>query len=89
MAEIETPCAVEKKGALRSRINWTAIIMILCSAVSDPMAYAYLGDWLPAQFFSRATFIAGWILLYFRNTGEPLPITNWKEPFKGATRTDA
>jgi len=72
----------QTKGGMRSSINITGILLVLCSAVSDPFFRQVFGDMIPPEWVTRFSFIAGWIIIYFRSNGaNNIPLT-WNSPWK-------
>ena len=75
---------MEEKGILKSKINISGFLLVICSAISDPMFRAYFGDLIPAEWATRMTFIVGWVIIWLRSNGTPNIPLNWKEPLKGS-----
>lgn len=73
----------EVKGAIKSKINLTGIILVILGAVTDPMFRSYFGDLIPPDWFGRITFLAGWAVIYFRSNGQANVSVDWKNPWKG------
>lgn len=75
----------EQKGALKSKINLMGLLIIAISAVNDPMFGAYFGQWIPAEWVTRLSFLSGWAILYFRSNGQANIPVDWKNPWKAKT----
>jgi hypothetical protein len=72
----------EVKGAIKSKINITGMILVILGMVTDPMFRSYFGDLIPTEWFGRITFIAGWLVIYFRSNGQANIPVDWKNPWK-------
>lgn len=72
----------ETKGIALSKINISAMLLIVCSAISDPMFIAYFGDWIPIGIFTKINFIVGWVIIYFRSNSEVNIPLDWRNPWK-------
>lgn len=72
----------ESKGGLKSKINLVGVLLVAMSALSDPMFGAYFGQWVPQEWVSRLSFIAGWAIIYFRSNGQANIPVDWKSPWK-------
>jgi hypothetical protein len=73
----------ETKGILKSKINVSALLLIICSAISDPMFKAYFGDWIPPGILMKVNFLVGWAIIYFRSNAEINIPLDWRNPWKG------
>ena len=75
-------CAVEAKPAVKSKLNWTGVAMVVLGAITDPMFMAQVGDLIPQEWLSRIIFLAGWAVIGLRTLGTGKPVTlNWKSPW--------
>lgn len=74
----------ELKGGLKSKINLVGLLLVVMSAMSDPMFGAYFGDFIPQEWVSRLSFIAGWGVIYFRSNGEMNIPVDWRNPWKAS-----
>lgn len=74
--------AEETKGIATSKINISGLLLVICSAVGDPMFRAYFGDLIPAEWVTRLTFVVGWVIIWLRSNGTPNISLDWKNPFK-------
>lgn len=73
----------ETKSVLKSKINWTVMALVLFSAVSDPMFKAYF-DFIPTEWLTRLSFVAGWAIIYFRSNSQPNIPLDWRNPWKAS-----
>ena len=86
MATEDTVIKVEEtKGIARSKINISGLLLVLCSAISDPFFRAYFGDLIPEVWASRLTFIVGWAIIYFRSNNQNNIMLDWHNPWKSAS----
>ena len=75
----------ETKSVIKSKINLAGLLVVICSAVTDPMFKAWFGDIIPPEWISRITFLAGWGIIYFRSNNQAnIPLT-WNSPWKDKT----
>jgi len=72
----------ESKGALTSRINWLGILILLTTALQDPMFVGLFGSIIPPGIIDRLGYLLGLLVLYFRSNGELNVPVDWKQPLK-------
>jgi len=78
----ELQCKVESKPALKSKLNWLGLAMVLLAAVTDPSFQIYFGDLIPPAWTSRVMFLAGWAVIGLRTLGTTMPVSmHWKMPW--------
>ena len=73
---------IESKGALTSRINWLGILILLTTALQDPMFVGLFGSIIPPGIIDRLGYLLGLLVLYFRSNGELNVPVDWKQPLK-------
>lgn len=74
---------MEGKSALKSKLNWTGLVMVALGAITDPGFQVLFGNLIPPEWTSRLMFLAGWLVIGFRTVGTDQPITrNWKMPWE-------
>ena len=72
----------ESKSIVKSKMNWTGLVMVLLGAVTDPSFRTLFGDLIPEQWLSRILFISGWAVIGLRTFGTTQPVSrNWKLPW--------
>lgn len=73
---------IESKGALTSKINWLGILILITTALQDPVFAGLFGSLIPPGIIDRMGYILGLLVMYFRSNGEVnLPI-DWAQPLK-------
>lgn len=75
---------MEAKGALTSKINWLGILVILQTALADPMFSGLFGSLIPSELIQRLGYLFGLLVMYFRSNGEPNLLVRWDQPLKKA-----
>src|SRR5574343_1046940 len=75
---------IESKGALTSKINWLGILILLTTALQDPVFADLFGSLFPAGMIDRLGYALGILVLYFRSNGEVNLPVDWKQPLKKA-----
>jgi len=74
---------METKGALTSKINWLGILILLTTALQDPVFTSLFGSLIPAGVIDRLGYILGLLVLYFRSNGDVNVPVDWKRPLSG------
>jgi hypothetical protein len=74
---------IESKGALTSKINWLGILILLTTALQDPVFADLFGSLFPAGMIDRLGYALGILVLYFRSNGEVNLPVDWKRPLSG------
>ena len=74
---------MEAKGALISKINWLGILVLLTTALQDPVFLGLFGGLIPAGVIDRLGYLLGLLVLYFRSNGEVNVPVDWKRPLSG------
>lgn len=72
----------EAKGALTSKINWLGILILVVTALQDPVFTDLFGGLLPAGVIDRLGYLLGMLVMYFRSNGEPNVPVDWARPLK-------
>ena len=57
---------MEAKGALISKINWLGILVLLTTALQDPVFSGLFGGLIPAGVIDRLGYLLGLAVMYFR-----------------------
>ena len=73
----------ESKGALTSKINWLAILILLTTALQDPVFAGLFGSLIPPGVIDRLGYLLGLLVLYFRSNGDLNEPVDWKRPLSG------
>ena len=72
----------ESKSIVKSKMNWTGILMVILGAITDPTFQTVFASMIPAEWLSRILFLSGWAVIGLRTFGTSAPITlNWKAPW--------
>jgi hypothetical protein len=71
----------QTKGALRSNINLTGILVILVTALNDPLFSSLFGQWVTQDIIGRIGYVLGLVIMYLRSNGAPNIPVEWSKPF--------
>lgn len=77
---------IESKGALKSKINWLGILILLTTALQDPVFADLFGSLFPAGMIDRLGYLLGLAVMYFRSNGDLNVPVDWKRPLSGPGR---
>lgn len=82
-AVLEKRLVPETKSIVKSKLNFTGLVLVFLGMITDPTFKTFFGDLIPPDLLGKIIFVSGWLVIALRTLAKNPKINlNWRNPFE-------